>query len=126
MSTNHAVDHHAADLDKHIRAALVVFGALLALTVITVAVAELDLPKREAIALALIIATVKGSLVAAYFMHLLSERRLIFAVLALTFGFFFMLLLTPMATSIVDHVGKLVHPDKLEAPAAEHGTHTSH
>ncbi len=126
MSANHAVDHHAADLDRHVRAALIVFGALLALTVVTVVVAELDLPKREAIALALFIATVKGSLVAAYFMHLLSERKMIFAVLGLTVAFFFVLLLTPTATSITDHVGKLVHPDKIQQPAAEHGAHAGH
>ncbi|MFN7951194.1 MAG: cytochrome C oxidase subunit IV family protein [bacterium] len=126
MSANHAVDHHAADLDKHVRSALIVFGSLLALTVVTVVVAELDLPKREAIALALVIATIKGSLVAAYFMHLLSERKTIFAVLGLTVGFFFVLLLTPTATSIVDHVGKLTHPDKVAQPAGEHGAHAGH
>lgn len=126
MSANHAVDHHAADLDKHVRAALIVFGTLLVLTIVTVVVAELDLPKREAIALALVIATVKGSLVAAYFMHLLSERKVIFAVLGLTFAFFAVLLLTPTATSITDHVGKLVHPDEVAQPAGEHAAHAEH
>ena len=36
------------------------------------------------ITVAVIIATVKGSLVAGYFMHLFAERRLIYGVLALT------------------------------------------
>jgi len=34
------------------------------------------------------VATVKGTLVAAFFMHLLSERKLIYAVLVLTVFFF--------------------------------------
>ena len=33
---------------------------------------------------ALLVATIKGSLVACYFMHLISEKKLIYAVLALT------------------------------------------
>ena len=37
-----------------------------------------------AIAVALFVATIKGSLVACYFMHLISEKKLIYAVLALT------------------------------------------
>ena len=40
----------------------------------------------------------KGSLVACYFMHLISERKLILYVLALTVVFFFILLLLPMIT----------------------------
>ena len=60
-----------------------VFGSLLVLTGFTVGAYFLHLPTRTAIALALSIATVKGSLVAAWFMHLISERKLIYWVLAL-------------------------------------------
>ena len=41
----------------------------------------------------------KGSLVAGWFMHLVSERRLIYWVLALTAAFFVPLLLVPVLTS---------------------------
>lgn len=41
---------------------------------------------------ALLIAAVKGSLVPCYFMHLISEKRLIYAVLALATVFFVVLL----------------------------------
>ena len=48
--------------------------------------------------MALFIATIKGALVAGYFMHLLSEKKLIIAVLALTVAFFVVLLALPVLT----------------------------
>ena len=62
----------------------VVFGALAALTVLTVGVSYLHLPMKVAIAVALLIASVKGGLVVAYFMHLVSERAIIFTILGIT------------------------------------------
>jgi len=47
---------------------------------------------------ALLIATIKGSLVACYFMHLISEKKLIYWVMALTVAFFVVLLLVPVFT----------------------------
>jgi len=91
-------DTHAADLKKHVRAYILVFVSLMALTVVTVAVSYLHLPVHQAIAVALVIATIKGSLVACYFMHLISEKKLILWVLALTVVFFIVLLLVPVFT----------------------------
>ena len=51
-----------------------------------------------AIAVALFVATIKGSLVACYFMHLISEKKLIYAVLAITAIKFVALLLLPAFT----------------------------
>ena len=48
--------------------------------------------------MALLVATIKGSLVACYFMHLISEKKLIYAVLALTAAFFVVLLALPVLT----------------------------
>lgn len=100
--TDHAADmtatDHAADIDKHVRIYVTVFVSLMALTLITVSVSYLHLPVRMAIAVALFIAAVKGSLVASYFMHLISEKKLIFAVLALTVVFFVVLLFLPVLT----------------------------
>jgi cytochrome c oxidase subunit 4 len=93
------LDEGHADIDRHVRAALLVFGALLLLTGFTVAAWTLHLPTRSAITLALLIAVAKGSLVAGWFMHLVSERRLIYWVLALTAAFFVPLLLIPVLTS---------------------------
>jgi cytochrome c oxidase subunit 4 len=89
---------HAADIDKHVRVYVIVFVALMALTLITVAVSYLDLPPAMAIAVALFVATIKGSLVACYFMHLISEKRLIYAVLLITVIKFVVLLALPALT----------------------------
>ena len=96
--------HTAADLDKHVRAYVMVFVSLMALTIVTVAVSYLHLPVPAAIGVALVIATVKGSLVACYFMHLLSEKKLILWVMLLTVAFFVVLLLVPVFT-VVDKIG---------------------
>ncbi|MDR1989128.1 MAG: cytochrome C oxidase subunit IV family protein [Acidobacteriaceae bacterium] len=58
-----------------VRRYLLVFAALLVLTIVTVAISALDLGRHAAIAIAIGIATVKASLVAMVFMHLSHERR---------------------------------------------------
>jgi cytochrome c oxidase subunit 4 len=101
MTSDHATDmtsDHAVDIDRHVRVYITVFVALMALTVITVAVSRFHLPLPIAVTVALLVATVKGSLVACYFMHLISEKKLIYAVLALTAVFFAALLALPNFT----------------------------
>jgi cytochrome c oxidase subunit IV len=89
---------HAADIDKHVRIYITVFVALMVLTVVTVAISRIHLPVPIAVAVALLVATIKGSLVACYFMHLISDKKLIIAVLALTAIFFVVLLALPVVT----------------------------
>ena len=89
---------HAADIDRHVRVYITVFVALMALTIITVAVSRVHLPVPIAVTVALLVATIKGSLVACYFMHLISEKKLILWVLALTVVFFVVLLSLPAIT----------------------------
>jgi cytochrome c oxidase subunit 4 len=89
---------HAADIDRQVRIYISVFVALMVLTIVTVAVARFHLPVPIAVTVALVVATIKGSLVACYFMHLISERKLIYAVLALTAAFFVVLLALPTLT----------------------------
>jgi cytochrome c oxidase subunit IV len=101
MTSDHAVDltsDHLADIDRHVRVYIIVFVALMALTIITVVVSYLHLPPAMAITVALFVATVKGSLVACYFMHLISEKRLIYAVLVITAVKFVALLALPALT----------------------------
>ena len=88
--------HAAEDISKHVRVYITVFVSLLVLTVVTVFVSYLQVPTAIAILIALVIATVKGSLVACYFMHLISERKLIYWVLVLTVVFFIFLMLLPV------------------------------
>ena len=89
---------HAADIDKHVRVYITVFVGLMVLTVVTVAISYLHLPLPIAVTVALLVAVIKGSLVACYFMHLISEKKLIYAVLALTAFFFAALLALPVFT----------------------------
>jgi len=99
MTSEHAAtSDHAADIDRHVKIYITVFVALMALTIITVAISYLHLPVPIAVSLALLVATVKGSLVACYFMHLISEKKLIYAVLVLTVVFFVVLLAVPAIT----------------------------
>jgi len=89
---------HAADIDRHVRIYITVFVALMVLTIITVAISRLHLPVHVAVSIALLVATIKGTLVACYFMHLISEKKLILAVLLLTAVFFVALLALPAVT----------------------------
>jgi len=86
------------EFKKHLSKYYVVFVALLCLTAITVAVSYLKLNRPLAITVALIIATVKAGMVAAVFMHLISEKKVIYAVLVLTAAFFLLVLLLPSFT----------------------------
>src|SRR5687768_9561355 len=99
-TTDHAahIGHDPADIDRHVRVYITVFVALMALTLITVAVSYLDLSTPMAVTVALLVATIKGALVACYFMHLISEKKLIYAVLVLTVVFFIALLALPVLT----------------------------
>src|SRR5688500_8345505 len=103
MTSDHAAasttSDHAADIDKHVRVYITVFLALMVLTIITVAISYLDLSVPMAVTVALFVAIVKGSLVAGYFMHLVSEKKLIYAVLALTVAFFVVLQALPVLTT---------------------------
>jgi cytochrome c oxidase subunit IV len=63
-----------------------------------VAVSRFHFAVPVAVTVALLVATVKGSLVACYFMHLISEKKLILAVLAVTAFFFAALLALPLFT----------------------------
>ena len=56
---------------------LTVFGALAVLTALTVGASYLHLARPRAIALAVLIAGIKVSLITAFFMHLKSEKKLI-------------------------------------------------
>lgn len=82
--------HSLEDFKRHIKVYIAVFVALLVGTVITVAAWKWgNFPAMWlTIAVALFIAVIKSFLVAGYFMHLMSERKTIYAVLAVTVFFF--------------------------------------
>src|SRR5687767_15366033 len=81
--------HDAHDVQKSVKKYLLVFAALLVGTVITVAVNFVDFGSVWlGIAVGLFIASIKAFLVAGYFMHLMSERKMIYGILLATAFFF--------------------------------------
>jgi cytochrome c oxidase subunit 4 len=81
---------HAEDIKQATRKYIYVFLALLLGTVITVIAAYIPFGSHALnIAVALFIASCKAFLVAGYFMHLISEKRMIYGLMAAT-GFFFL------------------------------------
>ncbi len=87
--------HSPEAVQKQGQSYIRVFAALAALTVVTVGVSYLRLPITIAIVVALSIAIVKSSLVAGFFMHLISEKKIILLILVLAFFFFIFLLTYP-------------------------------
>ena len=77
-------EHSMEDIKSHVKVYILVFAALAVLTIVTVAASYLNLSTGEAIFLALSIASIKGSLVVSYFMHLISEKALITWILIIT------------------------------------------
>ena len=102
------------DIDKQVRIYFLVFGALMVGTLITVLAAELEVSVPVALVIGLFIASVKASLVACFFMHLIDEKKIIYWTLALTVAFFIVLMAVPLLTSVADQVGDFV---EVEAPA---------
>jgi cytochrome c oxidase subunit 4 len=93
-------DHNSPEHIRHERNIyLLVFASLAVLTAATVGVVFVGhVSEKYAIAVALTIAGIKGFLVAGFFMHLLSEKRLIYSVLILTVVFFAVLMLVPLGS----------------------------
>lgn len=68
--------HHShAEIDQHVKVYLKVFAALLLLTLITVAVSYLHVSIGWAVFIGLLVASIKGGLVAAFFMHLKDDIK---------------------------------------------------
>lgn len=106
------------DIKKETRTYLLVFAALAVLTMVTVTVSYLDLNRAQAITVALFIATIKAGLVAAFFMHLISEEKFIYSVLVLTVVFFAALFVLPIGT-YADAVGEHFVMEGVEHPGSE-------
>ena len=105
----HAVDgggHSVEEARKHMRTYAIIGVALMIGTGLTVWAAFINFGSREVnIIAALVIASTKGFLVAGFFMHLISEKKMIYAVLACTVFFaaalMFLTLLSMNQSSII-------------------------
>lgn len=82
-------NHDSHDVHSEVRRYKFVFISLLIGTVVTVGAYYLHLPSVAlTVAVALFIASIKAFLVAGYFMHLMSERKMIYGILITTVFFF--------------------------------------
>jgi cytochrome c oxidase subunit 4 len=76
-SSGHAVHEGGHDEIAHVtpvRLLVAVWGALIVLTIVTVAVTKVDLGASTNLVIAMAIATIKAGLVVTYFMHLRWDR----------------------------------------------------
>src|SRR6266550_3173311 len=126
MDTAHSQTAHSHDISKHIKVYVGVFLALLLGTILTVTMYYIHFERMAVtITIALFIATIKASLVAGFFMHLISEKKAIYAILLATVFFFAgMMYLTvwargemPKGTS---YVGKVSQPGVANTVETEH------
>lgn len=77
------------EISKHIKTYIAVFIALLVGTVVTVALYYVHFESvAVTVTIALIIASIKAFLVAGFFMHLISEKTAIYAMMGSTLFFF--------------------------------------
>jgi cytochrome c oxidase subunit IV len=81
--------HSTEEISRHVKIYVTVFIALLVGTIVTVLMNAIHFESMAiTITIALFIAVIKAALVAGFFMHLISERKAIYAILAATAFFF--------------------------------------
>ena len=93
-------DLTSEEIKHHVKTYVIVFVALAFLTIVTVAISYLDLGVGASVALALVVASVKGALVASYFMHLIDEKITIYWTLLITATMFLILMLLPLGNML--------------------------
>ncbi len=96
-NNNH--DEHRPDVGMYVK----VFGALMVLTLVTVAISKVHLPRPQAIGLGLFVACIKASLVGALFMHLWGENKLIHNALYITVACGAIMILPMIDLAMVAH-----------------------
>ncbi len=119
-ATAHAHDDH--DVSKHIKGYLMIGGFLLIGTALTVWAATMHFGSDALnIGIGLLIATAKASLVALYFMHLISEKTAIYMFMSVTVFFFTgLVVLTLWASHDLPLNSEHLRLPKPEAAAAAH------
>src|SRR5579871_5197114 len=81
--------HTPQEFQAHVKRYMFVFYALIVGTVVTVLASRLHIDSVAlTVAIALFIAVIKAFLVAGYFMHLISEKKMIYGILIATVFFF--------------------------------------
>jgi cytochrome c oxidase subunit IV len=81
----HETEQYAHDVSSHVRKYLLVGATLLSFTAITVALSYVNFGTQKAnVAVAMLVAMFKAGLVAAIFMHLSAEKKMIYRILIFT------------------------------------------
>jgi cytochrome c oxidase subunit 4 len=89
MSASKSHAHSAEDIAKHVKIYVAVFIALLVGTAVTVGLNAVHFDSKAiTISIALFVAVIKAALVAGFFMHLISEKKAIYAMMVATVFFF--------------------------------------
>lgn len=120
MSKTKKAAGHSQEHDEHrpnVKLYISVFLALMFLTGLTVLVSRFHLPRPQAIALGLMIAALKASLVATIFMHLWGESKLIHKMLYVTGFFGFLMIISIIDFTLLSASPKMLHH---EAVADQH------
>jgi len=129
------VAHSPEEVRKHVKVYLGVFVSLLVLTALTVGVSYVQLGTARNVAIGILIAAVKASLVMLFFMHLKGERKGIYWTLYLTLFFFLCLIWIPILSSMSKVTGTINiqpavavsdHSHPGDAPADEAHSGESH
>ncbi len=117
-------DHEAEHIKAHVKVYLLIFGMLILGTIVTVAISYKDFGAAWInITIGLIIASIKATLVAGWFMHLISEKKMVHSILIVA-GFFFAVLVAlciwTMAPESLIGGGKRQHSYSAPAAAPAH------
>ncbi|MDB6035484.1 MAG: caa(3)-type oxidase, subunit [Verrucomicrobiales bacterium] len=119
-------DHSHADISKHVKTYILIFVALLVGTIVTVLLNSVHFESMAVtVSIALFVACIKAFLVAGFFMHLMSEKKAIYAILLATLFFFSgMMYLTVWSRDELPtgsrYMGATRSLGTSHAPAAEH------
>jgi cytochrome c oxidase subunit IV len=123
----HAAASHDAPHDEHapnVKLYMGVFAALMVLTVVTVWISKFHLSIGQAVALGMFVAGIKAALVAAVFMHLWGEKKLIYWLLGLT-AFFGAFLIIGLLDSVMTELAR-PQPVDVKAQQPGHGANEGH
>jgi len=113
-------------MSEHVHSAkkyYLVFIALMILSLATVGASYINFGVAIGIAIALTIATVKSSLVASFFMHLVDEKKLVYYILICTAGFFIAMMFLFIA-AYYDPINGTEYLNKKNQPKIEKQHHS--
>ena len=113
-------DEHRPDVAKYVK----VFGALMVLTLITVVISKFHLPRPQAIALGLFVASIKAALVCGIFMHLWGESKIIHKALYITIACAGILVLPMIDFTMITH--KMTSPMDVASQHPHEGAEAEH